>query len=502
MAIVRIVKSHPLLTVILVAAILRLPAVFFSKGYMANDDHFETVMVADNWLHQGFYSDSGYLLWARSSPRSINRFPLYTFSLWSIMKGSQLLGAESLDSMMYVVRLMHALLSLISVWMAYRIIELVTGSPRWALIAGLVIAGHGLMPFLSVRTLIEVVSGHCLVAAFYFLYRYRFERQDKLLLLAGLLSGLALLIRLPVAAALLPIPFMLWWSERRFWPGFQYCVGVLLMALAAGVTDYFVVGTFGQTMINQFLAGHEKLYNVIPFIYPVVIFAFFIPPLSALAIYLTASRSIWREHHLLILSLLSFMLIHSFIPNRQERFMIPIVPLLTVLFVLAFWYHKQENGFFFRMKRLRRSVIAVSLAINLSVLAVYTLNYSHRGLVEPLVILQKITPAPGIIFVAPEGKERYPVYYAGHNLPRQTNVKRWTDLDNFVALKEHDEYLIIYPPRAEDLPRFVDSLEKKVGSIVQQHYVSPSTIDFVLNFLNPRYNPTREAWIYRLENEG
>jgi hypothetical protein len=501
MHIARLIKSHPLLLVILAAIVLRLPAVTFSKGYMASDDHFETVMVAYNWLHGGFYSEDGRLLWRGAHPRPINRFPLYTMFLHAIMRVYYSFGITSLDTMMYGVRLAHALLSLITVWMVFRIVGLVTGSVKWSVLAGLLAAGHGLMPYLSVRTLIEVVGGHFLVATFYQLYRYQHADDQKHIYWAGLLSGLAWMIRLQVAAALLPIPLFLWWSERRFRPGFQYCLVVLLMVAVASVTDYFVVGSFGETMFNQLLAGHEELYETIVLMYPVAALVFFIPPFSIMAFWMAATRTMWREHKLLILSILSFMLIHSLMANRQERFMIPIIPLLIVTVMLAIWYHLRAGGFFARRKRLFCAVISVSLVINLALLFVFTANYGHRGLVEPLARLERISPPPGVVYVTPELNQLFPKYYGGFDLPRRFYVFRWSDLDRYAPGEDFQDYFIVYPPAPKDLPRYLDSLTAKVGHPVEQFHIAPSTVDNVLHLINPEHNPSREAWVYRLEGK-
>ncbi len=180
--------------------------------------------------------------------------------------------------------------------------------------------------------------------------------------------------------------------------------------------------------------------------------------------------------------------------------MLPIIPLLTVLFVLAFWYHKEAGGFFFRKKRLRQAVVGISLVINLLVLGAYTPNFSHRGLVEPLARLQEISPTSGIVFVSPERGQLYPICYAGHDLARQVRIHSWDDLASFVPSDGFDDYLILYPPMPADLPRYVDSLERRLGPIEMQFHVPPSVMDFILNSLNPRYNPTRESWVYRLES--
>ena len=94
-------KNHPLATVLITAIVLRTIAVIFSKGYMASDDHYETIRVAYNWLLHGFFASDGTLTWGFTTPRDIARFPLYALSLWSVMKTCPIFGVTDFARLMY-----------------------------------------------------------------------------------------------------------------------------------------------------------------------------------------------------------------------------------------------------------------------------------------------------------------------------------------------------------------------------------------------------------------
>ncbi len=498
----RFLRDHPLLSVLLVAGLLRLIAVLFSRGYMASDDHYETIMVAYNWLVYGFFSDDGQLLWRDQVIREITRFPLYTMGLHAVMRCYYLCGVDSLDTMMYGVRAAHALLSLISVWAVYRIVELVTKSAKWAVAAGLIIAAQGLMPFLSVRALIEVVGGHFLILAVYLIYRYRyFDKDTRLLFWAGVLTGLAWMIRFQIALAVLPVPLILWWDGRRLKPPLQYCAGIAVMILASGLAEYFFLGEpFVSTvnLLSGFFQKGEAMYHTSDFIYAGVLVGFFIPPFSLIAFGLCAVRGFWREHKLLIVMTLSFVLLHTVLTNRQERFMIPIIPVVTVMLMLALHQHYKAGGWFFRWKALYIPVIGLSLIVNLFLLGVFTANYGHKGLVEPLVRMERVNPRPRAVFVSPERGQIYPYYYAGAQPIRRLWIKKWPDLAAYEPDPARQDYFCLYAPHEADLSRYVDSLELHVGSVREEFHVGPSTVDWLLNKINPKYNPTHEVWVYRL----
>ena len=128
----KFVKKHPLATVILASLAVRLIAVIWSRGFIHSDDHFDSVSVAYDWLTRGFWGDDGFLRWKNKLSDTIGRFPLYNLFLWSMMKLNRLCGVDSLNGMMYSIRLSHGLLSLLPVWAAFGITKQVTKSYRWA----------------------------------------------------------------------------------------------------------------------------------------------------------------------------------------------------------------------------------------------------------------------------------------------------------------------------------------------------------------------------------
>ncbi|MBU0985133.1 MAG: glycosyltransferase family 39 protein [candidate division Zixibacteria bacterium] len=498
-------RLHPLLMVLVVALGLRLPAVVFSRGYMASDDHYETVNVAYNWLTEGMYSDDGNLRWRHHVDRDVARNPLYTLALLGIMKGYQAAGIMSLDTMMYGLRLLHALLSLATVWMVFAAVRLITRSDRWAVAAGLILAAQALMPFLSVRNLIEMVSAPFLAAAVYFLYSYQSDGRQRALVWAGVLTGLAWMIRFPVALAALPVPVVLVWETRSLRPAMHYALGVSLVLLASGLLDWMVIGSFAASTVNlfaDFLEGGEAMYNTILLVYPVVILGFFVPPFSLVAAALCFSREMWRNHRLLITSILSFVVMHTLLANRQERFMIPIIPLVAILFITALWQHFRNGGVLARRPRLFKAIVGVSVALNVLLLIPFTVNYGHKGLVEPLVKLDGCLPRPRVLMVSPDHAQIYPGQYAGYPLIYPAMANSWSDFAAAGAEADPPDLVFLYPPDSALLPAYLDSVRVTWGEADLMFRVGPSTIDYVLHVLNPKYNPTHEMWAYRLGEKG
>ena len=497
------IQRHPFLSVLTLAIVFRLLAVIFSKGYMASDDQFQTVDIAYRWLRVGIWDADGNMNWGPYSSGIISRFPLYNILLYLNMKAVMLLGYDSLDRIMYGVRLSHALLSIIGVAAVYKTVEAATASKNWAVIAGLVMAAHFAMPFLAVRNLIEMLGGTLWAVSLLYLYKHRMSSRFAFLMISGLLAGLSWMFRFQMIFAFWIVPIVLWYEYRCLRPALYYGFGVFSMILLAGLADWMWVGTFMGTSLNHLWQGLSEgaLYSTSHLIYVAVIAAYFIPPASLVVMFLALRRRFWKNHLVLTASTAAFVIIHTLVANRQERFMIPILPALIVLFVLACHQHYQQHGFFRKHLGLSLSLITFTLLVNFVALGPFTFNYGHKGLVEPLVKIEQLsTSKPSVLFFSPEKSRIFPLNYGGFELIDRSYVHAWEDLDAVFGAGSAEsgfDYYLLYPLRSDDLERYRDSLVSRAGPVDLAFYIGPSTIDLILHGLNPEHNVTNEVWVYR-----
>ncbi|MEA1979756.1 MAG: glycosyltransferase family 39 protein [candidate division Zixibacteria bacterium] len=497
-----IFDKYPLATIMISALLVRLLAVIYSKGYMASDDHFETIAIAYDWLRYGVFNSDGLLAWAKNPPSELNRFPLYNLILLGQMKILRFFGVVSLDNMMYFIRAVHAILSLIPVYIYYRLTLDITKSAKFALIAGLVGALHFGVPFLSVRNLIEVVGGHFWIVAIYAIYKYQFTRTNNWLITAGLFTGLAWMVRFQIALAVIPVPFLLWFQYRELKPVIYYSLSVFLMILISALSDYWLLGKFAGTTISLIFGAinGQSMYNTTVFIYPLEIIFFFIPPLSIILIIFAFKKKFWNKHLILTISTLSFIVFHTMLSNRQERFMIPIIPVLILIFIFTLWHQYKEKIYLFKNKKMYLSIISFTLIVNFTLLILFTFNFWHKGLVEPMSWIEQnydsASPAK-IAFVSPTKRELYPFDYAGYTKVDTLCVFDWDELGKIKSSNFIADYYVIYPPNSNELKKYKEIIESEVGSLREIYYSSPSRIDRILHYLNPRHNAKNEAWIFR-----
>ncbi len=497
----RFILNHPLLFCLSVAILLRGLAVVFSQGYLYSDDHFETVSVAYNWLIYTPWNADGYLIWGKTASSEIARFPLYTYLLYLMMKLYTVFGIESLSTMMYGIRAIHALVSLLSVWVIYKIIESVTQSSRWALIGGLIAGAHFILPLLSVRNLIEMIGGHIWIVAVYLLYCYKKDRVTSLLIWSGLVSGLAWMFRFQILFAVTAVPIVLLWEERSIRSALYFSAGFLFMLIVSGVVDRVVLSVWFGSSYNYVRQGltESSLYSSSFLIYLATFIVFFIPPLSIGLLGFACVKRFWKQHALLVFPSLSFIFVHTIVGNRQERFMLPIIPVLIVIIVLVLYDQKENNGWLFRHPRLLKVSYLFAIVLNLLLLLPATLHYGHKTLIEPFLRLNSKGERITVALVSPETGRIFPFDYAGMQQPVRIWIDRWSDLNKIDTElykgKRIDQYFI-YPDSKDNLTRYLDSLESHTGKLREVFHQQPSLIDYTLHRMNPKHNHNDAVWVF------
>lgn len=495
------------LVIILIAAVLiRIPAILWSKGFMASDDHYETVEVAYQWLRTGALDGDGSLTWKNHPTEEISRFPLYAMTLYGIMRAYHAIGVESLDTIMYGIRAFHAILSLLTVVGMFGIVWLTTRSSRWGMIGGLVGGLHFALPYLGVRTLIEVVSGDVWLMALLAVYLYETDRRDRWLVVAGLLTGLAWMVRFQIAAAVIPLPLIFWWQYRSWRPVVAFLAGGALMVAVTAVVDWSLIGIPLGTFFNHLAQGFKEgeLYRTPRLLYPLLLAGLAVPPLSVAALVWMTKRAFWSKHLVLIWSSIVFVLLHTLVSNRQERFILPILPAFLTLVVLAIAFRWERATLERKEIAGWRWLVWPSLAINLLLLAVLTCTYSRKGVVEPLVLIEREQREASVLLVSPEQSRIFPFAYGGFAPIRRQYIQSWSDLpivSRYLTSRDSLDFVVVYPPEEEDIPRYRDSLERHFGPLRNWGRVEPSLLDLTLHRLNPGHNRLNLAILYRAVRE-
>ena len=326
----RYYQSHPLRSILLVGLLFRLLAVIFSKGYAFTDDHYFVIEEAQQWIFQSneprsFFNPNIIL------EERLSHGALYTSLHYVLFQIYRLIGFDDPMNIMLSVRFMHALYSLWIVFLGYKIARH-WGSPKTALQIAWILALAWFMPFLSVRNLVEVVCIPPLMGATLLFLKH----NKKAFFGAGLLAALAFSLRFQTVLFSGMFGLILLWQLRwRDAIALLLGFGIGSVVLLGGL-DFLLFGTPFYELISYvaYNATHAGEYPNGPWYqYIGVILGMFL--IFPAANWLMASALKFRTYAVLLFPTLVFLLFHSYFPNKQERFILPVIPFLIMAGILA-----------------------------------------------------------------------------------------------------------------------------------------------------------------------
>jgi hypothetical protein len=493
--------ERPLTVLMLVGLALRLIAVVFARGYMGSDDHYQVIEIAADWERGNHLFLSGGEQFYRSL--------LYPGVNWLLMALTHRLGFYHPDTVMMVNRFAHALYSLWVIVLTYRI-GLLLGGKRTAWTAGLLVAAHAVMPYVAVRDLLETACIPFLLLGLYKIIQI--EKTDarhssRAWLVAGAALGLSFVIRWQVASAILGIG--LYVLYRRRWRGMiLLSVGCLFPIVFQGLWDLNLHGIFLGSMWVYIAHNmqHARDYVVGPWYrYVWLILGIFIPPFSLL--FVAAIARYARRMGVVLWAVLAFLIVHMLVPGKQERFLLPIFPLLALMGAvgLNLW---QIEGSAVWQRWIRRGW-RYFWTINAVLLVIAMLDYSQKARVASLIVLYERGDATGIVADFTERDVGLPGYYLDGADPSRPNppiyeARRPEDLDTLHLRSKG----LLAPPVAPinyvlvfsggKIDQHLAMLNARLGPVEIVAHITPSFADWLLLQLNPKYNHSKEAWVCRL----
>jgi len=452
----KFIKQHPYLSILILALFLRILAVIWSQGFMASDDHYQTITVAWNWHSSGeCFNEDGELTWGDIAGRDIMRSPLYNIFLLILFKIGSFLGLSSLYSQMFLQRIVHALLSFILIIYTHKYLK-EEFDDNTANLGALIMSVFFIIPFASVRNLIEMCSAELLLPALYIAHIALKRKIYNKLFIAGILAGLAWMIRPHSILAVLPVIPIIWFEARKIKPLLLFCSALLVVVLFSGFLDLFTVGSFLWTSFKYITAnlssapwGEQPFYQ-----YAILIVSILFPPFSFVFLAAIFQKAVIYRHKIMFWGFTSFFVIHSLYRSKFERYMIPALPLLIILGLagLYYWYHKRN--WYYRRKKLRIGLWVYAAIINLIFLVPTTLNYSHKGRIEPMIFLNHQPQVSSVLFDCSERELLLPYQYLDLDSIPIANITSYSEINDLQITKP--DYAVIFTENK--LAEHIDSL--------------------------------------------
>ncbi len=526
-------QQNPIMLLLCIAFIPRLLAVFFAKGYAMSDDHFTLQDVSWHWFLPNwgnwFYNDG-----TGDPPGHSIAYPFINHCL---MRFSVLIGMEKPQEFMLVIRFVHALYSLIVVYASYRIAEELTQghecSKAIAWRAGLSVALLWIMPFMSVRNLIEIICIPPLMMGL--LYVLRAIRLDsaRLIVVAGMCFGLAFVFRYQTIV-MTGVVGLLLLTRYNVLRSILFGMGAVLVATAIhGTADWLIWGKpFAQFLAyTKYNATHGNDYTSGAWYnYLLLVIGLLVPPTSLILLYrlvrhigvlvrqawqpkttqLSTSTTSWQNAHAwlyVVLPALAFIVVHSFYPNKQERFILPAIPALLTACVVA-WYSYRERG------RYARALMVWYWVINTCLLVLFTLTYSKKARVETLTWLSERDDLHALLVDGVRENAHLPIMYLYRSplVPRTLPIIT-TENDGVVGdsaymrlrreidsvQQNHTAINYVLVIGMNDHSGRVERLQRLLRKHLQpQRTITPSLLDDIVYRLNPKYNVNLTSIIYKV----
>ncbi len=315
---------------------------WFSEGYHHPDEHFQVLEPAQYKLGR---SPAGDLPWEFKAQIRPGLQPALAYVM---IRAAEMTGIDNPFTQAFLMRLCSGWLCLWLFWAWASWLEKdakYASAGNWLRYSVLLL---WFVPYLSVRFSSENMAGLSFAAGALLLLQSlentEMKRRPFYLFFVGLLLGLSFFFRFQMGFALIGVGAWMFWKmlmSDHFLKPLRYVLPGLLLAVLAGVgTDFWLYGKFTFPAFNYFVSNiieHKAAYwGTSPWWYyftETLLTA--VPPISVLLLFfLTIGMWVARKH-LLVWSLLPFLLAHLMVDHKELRFIFPMVLPVLALAVLG-----------------------------------------------------------------------------------------------------------------------------------------------------------------------
>ena len=474
--------------ILFVALFVRLIATIFSQGYGMHDDHYLIIEASASWVDG--YDYNRWLPWTEGSGGTPEGHSFTYVGLnyvyFSIMK---FIGVVDPKILMLINRLIHALASMVVVIYGIKITEKLSNKET-ATKVGWILALLWILPFISVRNLVEVAALPFLVYGVWLLIKN--EKMGNFLL-SGLFIGMAVSFRYQIGVFALGIAAF-YFFKWQFKPFLLFSAGVLIVfGLTQGLVDYFIWGYpfaefIGYVTYNM-KEGTTYLPNHNYFMYFFVLIGSLFVPLGLIV--MVGFFKSYKKYALLFVPTIAFILFHTLYPNRQERFVLSVLPFFIILGVMGYQLFKESKT---REKLWKISMIAFWV-LNIPFLFFSMTMYSKKSRVEAMYHLYNNSIDKETILLEGSADQRtsmMPKFYA----------KSWycafterTDTSQHLLVNPISQYDYIFFFDEKDLSKRIAQYKTIYPKMTLDKKCDPSLVDKLLRDLNPRNaNEYIEIW--------
>lgn len=410
------------------------------------------------------------------------------------------------QSKMYVVRLIHALFSLITIVLGYKI-AIKYSDKRTATMIGLLLSMLWFMPFLSVRNLVEVVCIPPLIYATWLLVKNEDSPKLGISFWAGIILGIAFSIRFQTILFAGGLGLALVFQKKvsnaiLLGLGFLFSGGLI-----QGLTDYFIWGVpfveFKEYVRYNLESAGDYGNNMPWYNYLLLLAGILIPPISLFLLF--GFFKSWKKYVLLFLPSFIFLAFHSYFPNKQERFILPIVPFVIILGYIGWNKYIDSSAFWQQRQKLYKNFWVFFWCLNIIPLVVVSTAYSKRNRVEAMCYIARKGDMKNLIVEDSNRDEvlMSPRFYLESWSYIFGVTKNYSAADLYKSVESMDStnfpnYVIFM--QEENIDVRVKAFKEAFKNIEYEATIEPSFIDALVHWLNP-VNKNQVCFIYKIKKE-
>jgi hypothetical protein len=369
---------------------------------------------------------------------------------------------------------------------------------------GLLLSVFWFMPFLSVRNLVEFACIPPLMYATWLIIRDSGKFNWKSLFLAGAMLAIAFSIRYQTILFTGGLCLAMILKGKIKAPIVLFFSFLIIAAFIQAIPDYFVFGKPFVEFLEYVRYNRENAYGYFTnewYMYLVLIGGLLIPPIS-LFLLLGFFRE-WKNHLYLFLPAFIFLAFHSYFPNKQERFILPVIPFIITLGYIGWNEFRNRSSFWKNHPVLYRNMWIFFWVINIIPLLVVSVSYSKRNRVESMVYLANKGDVVNIVI---EDSNRDDIL-----IPPQFYMKKFTKFGRITKITPasnfyYESYLCTPPDKRpnyvvfmqrDNIVRRVVDLKKYLPTLTYEKTIEPSFIDWLLNKMN-WHNKNQTSFIYKI----
>ena len=464
-----------------------------------HDDHFLIIESSSSWAGDYDYNDwlpSSQLAAGIETPVPQGHSLLYPGLHYVFFEFSEFIGLDNPKVKMFIVRVIHAFISLLVVLISFKITKKLSNT-KTAKIVGLCIALGWAFPFFGVRNLTEMVCIPLFLYGIWQVVKTDLKDEWKTFIFAGVLFGAAFSVRLQLAVFYLL--FGLCMLALKKWKGsIGLIIGFIIGAfLTQGLIDYVVWGRpFAELLEYITYNSGDAMYDYGGawqwYKYLVVLSFFSFPVIGFFWLFGVTQQ--FKKLFWLTIPLLGFTLFHTMYPNQQERFIFPVLPIFMIVGVIGWESFRLKSKFWNKRIKLWKGITKTAWGLNLIILIAASTYATKQAKVNAAYFFyeQNLTQEVRLVHEDSFGENDwyngdatlFPTYYAGNWKLRSAYLNNKKEREAWEKGNRTVDYVLLHG--VKNLDKRINYFNEIFPNMEIITTMESSGVDKVLHWLNPK----------------